>query len=484
MPIFSLPSPYGIGTIGKAAKDFVDFLALSGQTYWQILPTGHTGFGDSPYQPFSSFAGNPYFIDLDILKDSGYLKSSDLVSLKKSGKIDYGNLYETRYPILRKAYKSFHKDAKFSSFCEKNVSWLEDYALFMAIKNEKCGCDVFGWEAPLRHRNPEALEEARKRLYDDIEFYKVLQFWFFQQWAELKTYANKKGVYIIGDIPIYVSRDSSDIWAEPEQFMLDKEGYPQLVAGVPPDAFSDEGQLWGNPLYDWKYMKKTGYEWWCRRIKAATELFDVIRIDHFRGFDEFFAIPKTSNTAKDGRWKKGPGMTLFKAIKEKVGDVRIIAEDLGYLTPSVLKLLKNSGYPGMAVLQFAFSPDGKSKYLPHKIEENSVVYTGTHDNDTIIGWLESADKDVAAFCKAYLRLNTMEGYNWGMIKAALSTKADTAIICMQDLMGLGSEARVNTPSTDGGNWTWRMDEGCANEWLAKIMYDITATYGRLGDSKE
>ncbi len=478
MPIFSLPSPYGIGTLGDAAKGFIDFLKEAGQTYWQILPTGHTGFGDSPYQAFSSFAGNPYFIDLDILKSQGLLKSAELEPFKKQGTIDYAELYETRYPLFRKAFGRFKSSKEYSNFCKENSAWLEDYALFMAIKDKEKGLDVFGWEDALRKRESKAISIAKKTLAEDIEFYKTLQFWFFEQWRELKEYANKNGIYIIGDIPIYVSRDSADIWAEPQQFLLDDEGMLSSVAGVPPDAFSEDGQLWGNPLYNWDYMQKDNFKWWIRRIKAASELFDVVRIDHFRAFDEYFSIPFKAESAKEGAWQKGPGIALFEKIKEALGSVKIIAEDLGVLTDSVEELLKATGYPGMAVLQFAFSLDEESRYLPHNIEKNSVVYTGTHDNNTIEGWFREIDEKTAEFCKKYLRITEKEGYNWGMIKAALASSAETCILCMQDFMGLDSEARINIPATDSGNWTWRIDGGCLNSWLSGIINEVTKTYFR------
>ncbi len=481
MPVFSLPSPYGIGTLGKEALGFIDFLDEAGQSYWQILPIGHTGFGDSPYQAFSAFAGNPYFIDLDILKEQGLLTASELETHKSSGKIDYSELYKTRYPLFMKACSRFVKTQKYESFCRKNAWWLDDYALFMAIKDSKSGCDFYGWEEELRKREEKSIIKIREVLKSQIENYKILQFWFFSQWEEVKKYANQKGISIIGDIPIYVSRDSADVWAEPEQFQLDKNGRLSSVAGVPPDAFSEDGQLWGNPLYDWDYMKKEGFSWWIRRIKAASEFFDVVRIDHFRAFDEYFSIPFEAKSAKEGEWKKGPGIELFEKIKEKLGNVKIIAEDLGILTDSVEELLEKTGYPGMAVLQFAFSPEEESRYLPHNIGKNSVIYTGTHDNNTIEGWFSEEDAETTEFCKKYLRLTPQEGNNWGMIRAAMMSRAETCILSMQDFMGLGSEARINIPSTDSGNWVWRIDGGCLNPWLSGIIREETEKYFRLKD---
>lgn len=480
MPIFSLPSPYGIGTLGKEARGFVDFLKEAGQSYWQILPLGHTGFGDSPYQSFSSFAGNPYFIDLDTLCDLGLLKKSELEPHIASGDIDYAWLYETRYPLFRRAFSRFDcEDAEFREFCRKNEEWLEDYALFMAIKDSESGRCFLDWEPSLRRREKAALEKVKKELKGDILFYKTLQFWFFSQWKDLKTYANRKGIKIIGDLPIYVSADSADVWANPEEFQVGKEGKPKRVAGTPPDAFSETGQLWGNPLYDWDKMKENGYTWWKKRLTASAELFDSVRIDHFRAFDEYYSIPADSDTAAKGKWCKGPGIEFFDALKKETENIDIIAEDLGLLTDSVLKLLEDCGFPGMAVLQFAFSPDSDSRYLPHNIGNNTVVYTGTHDNNTILGWFEQGDREEIEYCKQYLRLNDSEGYNWGMIKAALSTPADTCILCMQDFIGLSSSARINTPSTNEGNWCWRIDGGCLNSWLAGIIYEITNIYRRL-----
>ncbi len=479
MPVFSLPSPYGIGTFGRAAYEFVDFLSAAGQSYWQILPLGPTGFGDSPYQSFSSFAGNPYFIDLDILKEWGYLNRDEYENgdYGSGNRVDYGKLYLNRLPVLVKAAERFKQnpDKDFAEFCKAHEHWLRDYALFMAIKGS--GLSLNELPNPLKKREKEAAREAENCYCEEIQNTKIIQFFFFKQWKKLKEYANKKGVKIIGDIPIYVSSDSADLWANAGQFLLDKDFNPTLVAGCPPDAFSEDGQLWGNPLYDWEKMEKDGFAWWQSRIAHSAILYDVVRIDHFRAFDEYYAIPFGSETAKSGAWQKGPGMALINAIN-KVKGIKIIAEDLGFLTDSVLELLNNSGYPGMAVLQFAFDPKTNSRYLPHNIQKNSVVYTGTHDNDTVNGWINTISPAEFRFCTEYLRLNTSEGYNWGMIKAALSTVADTCILQMQDLLGLGSEGRINTPATDGDNWQWRIGEGCINSWLAGILKEQTEIYRR------
>jgi len=388
-------------------------------------------------------------------------------------KIDYGKLYENRLPMLKLAFEKFSPDADYEKFCSDNSWWLEDYVLFSAIKgihNGKCWSE---WEEGYRIRDEKALSEVKEKYADTLRFYRFIQYEFNLQWTALKKYANKKGIKIIGDLPIYVAYDSADVWADTKQFLL-KDGLPTLVAGCPPDAFSKDGQLWGNPIYDWEYMEKDGYKWWIRRINYVLELYDVVRIDHFRGFESFYAIPYGDKTAKNGKWMKGPDMKLF----EKLGKLPIIAEDLGFITPQVRKLLKNSGFPGMKVLQFAFETREESDYLPHNYEKNCVVYTGTHDNDTIIGWTKTADKADVEMARRYLQVGD-EGFNWAMMRAALMSVADTAILMMPDLLGLGSEARINTPSKLGGNWNWRIGEGCTNDWLAKILYDNTLLYGRI-----
>ena len=484
MPISSLPSPYGIGTMGKQARKFVDFLVKGGQKYWQILPICPTSYGDSPYQSFSSFAGNPYFIDLEYLCKDKLLTKKECESFQWGSNpkyVDYGIMYESRYALLRKAYARFTKKEPldFEKFCENEKQWLDDYALFMALKDANDGQAWSNWDKSLRLREKKAMEEAKEKYSEEIRFYKMLQYLFYQQWNALKAYANEAGIEIIGDVPIYVAGDSADVWANPEQFYLDENLNPIEVAGCPPDAFSDDGQLWGNPLFRWDVMKKDGYTWWTRRIKAMSELYDIIRIDHFRGFDSFYAIPAKDDTAKNGQWKQGPGMDLFCELEKKLGKLPIIVEDLGFLTPSVHKLLKDSGFPGMKVIQFAFDSREESDYLPHTYTNHCVVYTGTHDNDTVMGWMKTAPKASVKYAKEYLNLTKEEGYNWGMMRAAWSSVADMAIVPMQDILGLGSEARINTPSTLGDNWKWRAIPEQIDTKVAKKLYHYMQMYGRV-----
>lgn len=486
MPISSLPSPYGIGTMGKQAKKFVDFLEKAGQKYWQILPICPTSYGDSPYQSFSSFAGNPYFIDLEYLCKDKLLTKKECESFDWGGSekyIDYGIMYISRYKLLKKAYARFVKNIPddYAQFCKTEAEWLDEYALFMALKDANDGVAWFEWDEDLKTRKPEAIEAAKKEYGDDIEFYKMLQYLFFKQWRQLKAYANSKNIEIIGDVPIYVAGDSADVWANPKQFYLDEELNPIEVAGCPPDAFSADGQLWGNPLFRWDVMKKDGYTWWTKRISAMADLYDIIRIDHFRGFDSYYAIPAEDDTAKNGEWKEGPGMDLFKVLEKKLGKLPIIVEDLGFLTPSVIKLLKDSGFPGMKVVQFAFDSREDSDYLPHNYPKNCVVYTGTHDNDTVMGWMKTAPKSAVKFAKEYLNLTKEEGYNWGMMRAAWSSVADMAIVPMQDILGLGSESRINTPSTIGENWKWRATADQIDNSIAKKLRKCMKMYARLNE---
>lgn len=484
LPISSLPSAYGVGTFSKKAFEFVDRLAEAGQSYWQILPLGPTGYGDSPYQSFSTFAGNPYYIDLDALVEEGLLTKGECkacCTVADAEAVDYEHIYFTRFLILRKAYeRSQHKKHKeYIKFVEKNNHWLLDYSLYMAIKNSYGGVSWTEWDEPIKRREPEAINEYSEKYQDEIDFYMFQQYLFAKQWEQLKKYANEKGVDIIGDIPIYVAFDSADTWANPELFLFDEKGVPLAVAGCPPDAFSSTGQLWGNPLYRWDYHKKTGYAWWMRRISYCYELYDVMRIDHFRGFDEYYAIPYGHDTAEFGKWEKGPGYSLLQRMKEIVGDKPVIAEDLGYLTDSVLALVDKSGYPGMKVLQFAFDSREESDYLPHNYIRNCVVYTGTHDNDTTLGWYHSFDKKDQKFAKKYLNIQTEENIQWEFIRAAMSSVADTVIVPIQDYLGLGSEARTNTPSTLGQNWKWRMKDRAFTKKLALTIKDLTKLYGRL-----
>ncbi len=484
MPISSLPSPYGIGTLGAEARKFADFLAAGGQSCWQLLPVGPTSYGDSPYQSFSSFAGNPYFIDLDILAEWGLLEPGEYQFLNwgnDPGQADYELLYKNRFQVLRLAVSRLSRGDKFEMRGTLwGADWLEDYALFMALKDKFGGASWLDWPEELRLREPASLALARKELAAEIDFWKWVQHLFFSQWWSLKEYVNQKNISIIGDLPIYVALDSADVWANPDQFQLDENGRPTEVAGCPPDGFSADGQLWGNPLFDWERMKKDGYAWWLKRIAWQFQICDTLRIDHFRGFDSYYAIPYGDATAKNGRWKPSPGIGFFKAVNKALGKKDIIAEDLGFLTPSVHKLLKDSGYPGMKVLEFAFdSRDTGSDYLPHCYSPHCVVYAGTHDNDTIQGWMASAPKKDVSFAKAYLRLSKREGYHWGMMRSAWASPADLAVMQFQDLLGLGSEARMNTPSTLGNNWKWRALPGTFDEKLSKRLYREMKVYQRL-----
>lgn len=486
LPITSLPSPYGIGTLGRAAFEFIDFLREAGQSYWQILPVGPTGYGDSPYQSFSTFAGNPYFIDLEDLVQEELLSQKDCDKVDFGADpeyVDYEKQYKQRFLLLKKAYRNFVKrngedERDYKAFVKENHYWLDDYALYMAVKNSYGSKSYDEWDDDIRfHRKP-ALSKYRESCSEDFGFYCFLQYYFDKEWALLKTYANQNGIKIIGDIPIYVAMDSADTWANPELFQLDKKGRPTAVAGCPPDVFAVTGQLWGNPLYDWDYHKKTGYEWWIRRIKKCLELFDVVRIDHFRGFESYYAIPYGDPTAEFGTWKPGPGMDLFDALKQNLGKMDVIAEDLGFLTPEVYKLVKKSGFPGMKILQFAFDPEGDSEYLPHNYPHNSFVYTGTHDNDTSIGAFKTMNRREKAFAKEYFGITGAKDINWVFIRHALASQSDTAIIPMQDYLGLGSEARINIPSTLGNNWTWRMLPGSASDELAQKIRNTCFVYAR------
>ena len=477
MPVSSLPSPYGIGSLGAEAYRFVDFLAAAGQRYWQILPIGPTGYGDSPYQSFSAFAANPYFIDLNALEQRGLLTHDEIARFDFGPEapegIDYGALFRTRFAVLELAVRRFDagEDA-FRDFCAANAFWLDDYALFMALKAEN-GMRAFSlWPKDVRARRPAALAAARARLAGQVRFWQVVQYLFYEQWAALKAYANAKGVEFIGDIPIY------DLWADPSLFQVDADGALTEVAGCPPDAFAADGQLWGNPLYNWDVHLKTGCAWWIRRLRHASAVYDVVRIDHFRGFESYYAIPARDKTAVNGVWRKGPGMAFIDVIRRKLPDVRIIAEDLGYLTDDVKALLRASGFPGMKVLQFAFDSREESDYLPHNYTQNSVVYTGTHDNTTTADWELSAPAGDVAFARRYLDVEGGADFTRRFIRAALASVSDTAVIPMPDWLGLGAEARINTPSTLGGNWLWRMDPAALTDALAADILALTKLYGR------
>ena len=477
--ISSLPNPYGIGSYGKNAYEFVDFLYQSEQTYWQILPLGPTSYGDSPYQTFSAFANNPYFIDLDFLVKEGLLQTDEIISNFHSDRyVEYDKLYDERFIVLKKAYHRFNlHDYKFQQFVFEHRKWVDDYALFMALKVYHKGDSWESWNENIRLRNEETMNHFKELLKDDITFYQFLQFKSYEQYQALKTYANEKGIKIIGDMPIYVSYDSSDVWANPEYFYLDSKRMPIEVAGVPPDNFSKDGQLWGNPLYNWEHLKEKNYAWWVQRVKSAAELFDMIRIDHFIGFQNYYAIPFGHKTAVLGQWKKGPGIDLFNVIKHELGDVNIFAEDLGVITDDVRKLLKTTGFPGMKLLQFAFDSREESDYIPHLYERNSIVYTGTHDNETTAQWFSKLPEKDLEYCLTYINHQIGNPVD-SLIKATLACISDTAIIPMQDWLSLGSEARMNIPSTTGTNWKWRMMKSELNDDLIKKMKSFTLVYGR------
>lgn len=461
--IASLPNSFGIGTMGAEAYRFADYLKESGQTLWQILPLSPTSFGDSPYQSFSIYAGNPYLISLETLEREGLLLPEEYkrVNWRESPRyIDYGALYNSFFGVLKKAFARFKQGgaaekSEFKCFVSSN-GWLNDYALFMALKREHGGAPWSEWEQEIRTRSAGAVELAKNRLADEIEFERFLQFEFFRQWFSLKEYVNSLGIEIIGDIPIYTAYDSADVWCSPELFQLDAQLVPEVVAGFPPDGFSPEGQLWGNPIYNWERMKQENFRWWTDRMTFAKKLYDIVRIDHFIGLDRYYAIPFGEKSARYGAWHDGPKYPLFLAIEKATGKGGILAEDLGILTPSAELLLKQTGCPRMKVLQFAFSPDGASEYLPQNYTDtNCAVYTSTHDNDTAAGWAKSADKPTLRFCREYLGIWHSADIPWALIRLAWNSTAEIAITTIQDMCGYASEARINTPSTLGNNWRWR-----------------------------
>ena len=487
MGISSIPSKYGIGCFSKEAYDFVDQLKKAGQQYWQILPLGPTGYGDSPYQSVSTFAGNPYFIDLETLIDKKLLTKEECESCDWGGSesyVDYEKMYLSRYKLLRKAYEraDLKNDPDYAVFLKKEKDWLLDYCLFMAIKNAQNGKCWIDWPEELKDRHSKAVKEAEKELAEEVGFYSFQQYCFTTQWNKLKEYANEKGIQIIGDVPIYVALDSSDAWANPEMLQFDEDYNPKAVAGCPPDAFSATGQLWGNPLYRWDVHKNQGYSWWISRIKTCYELYDMLRIDHFRGFDEYYAIPYGDATAEFGEWEKGPGIELFETLENQMGELPILAEDLGFLTDSVRKLLADSGFPGMKVLQFAFDSREDSDYLPYHYDRNSVVYTGTHDNATTYSFfdeLKKEDKDVALRYMNRSRFTSKKKLTWDLIALAMGSVSDLCIIPAQDYLCLPNSARINTPSTLGGNWKWRMAGGVFDDKLCEKIRKMTKLYGRL-----
>lgn len=481
----SVPSPYGIGTMGQSAREFIDFLKAAGQKYWQILPVGQTSYGDSPYQSFSSFAGNPYFIDLDLLAEEGLLNRAEYENLdweSEADKVDYGRLYELRYPLLRLAAKRFLSGDRtcFEEFCEEQRDWLEDYALFMTIKGMNGGASWLEWREEERKRNLLRMEEIRTTHEDELLFWKVIQFFFYKQWNELREYANRNGICIIGDLPIYVALDSADIWANPQYFQLDEKLMPTQVAGCPPDGFAEGGQLWGNPLFDWTVLEKEAFSWCIKRIGHSCRTYHVLRLDHFRGFESYYAIPYGDPDARGGHWEKGPGGKLFLALKEQLGTQNIIAEDLGFLTEPVREMLKDSGFPGMKVFELGFdSRDGNgSEYLPHNFIQHCVAYAGTHDNDTIQGWFVTASKEDVEYACAYFGIKDRSEGHWDVMRALWSTVADLTIVQAQDLFGLGSESRMNQPSTFGKNWCWRAKPGMFTEALAEKLSDYMKLFAR------
>ncbi len=483
MHLTSLASPYGIGTMGREAREFADFLREAGQTYWQILPVVPTGYGDSPYSSFSTFAGNPYLIDLDLLCASGYLKPEEYRDLswgEDEEAVDFGLLFRQRTDVLRQACERFlaAPPEDFQSFVEEET-WLPDYALFMALKQANGGRPWTSWPEELRRRDPEALTRARRTYEQEVLHQEAMQYLFFRQWGELKKYINSRGLKVIGDLPIYVSADSADVWQNPEQFQMDENLVMTEVAGCPPDPFSATGQLWGNPLYDWEAMRAEGYTWWIRRMQQVLKIYDVVRIDHFRGFAGYYAIPGGEKDARIGRWREGPGYDLFRALEKAIGRQEIIAEDLGYVDDSVRALLAETGFPGMKLIEFAFDSREGGDYFPHNYPKNCVVYTGTHDNEPVNGWFTKVDSADAERAVEYLKLTEEEGYHWGMMRGAWSSVADLAVIQAQDLLGLGSESRMNTPSTSQGNWRWRAKPGVFTPELAEKLLHQMELYQRV-----
>lgn len=486
----SLPGDQGIGTLGSAAVRFLDFLKAAGMSWWQVCPLGPTGYGDSPYQCFSAFAGNPYLIDLHDLAARGLLKPQEIAPLAAGGSavVDFGALYQLKWPLLRRAYDR-HKlgglpardPAGFAAFKAAQASWLEPYAWFRALKDHFGGIAWWDWPEGARSARGMPKPALREKLQDDADAHQFYQYAFFSQWRAIRAEAARRGIAVIGDIPIFVAADSADAWAHPELFELGKDGRPIAVAGVPPDYFSKDGQLWGNPLYRWDVHAADGYSWWKKRLRASFEMYDAVRIDHFRGFDAYWHIPLPAANARKGEWRPGPGLAFFRAVKEAFPDSRIIAEDLGLLTPSVEDLLRDSGLPGMAVLQFAFGGDAKNPYLPHNLRPNGVVYPGTHDNDTTLGWYASAGEAVRDHVRRYLRVTGSEA-GWDFIREAYGASSRIAVVPMQDLLSLGSEARFNSPGKPEGNWRWRLAAGdlerLSSGGAAAYLSQLGVLYGR------
>ena len=481
MHITSLPGEYGVGSMGKNAFDFIDFLYDAGQKCWQILPLTPTGYGDSPYQSCSAFAGNPYLIDFSLLIEQGLLTREQLSAFswgEDEERVDFFLQYQNKLSALRLAFDSFKDWDALDSFCLHNSNWLSDYTLYMALKAENGNMPWYQWPENERTRQPEALYQARTRLNNEIRFYSFVQYLFFSQWENILQYAHQKGIALIGDVPIYVPLDSCDVWAEPELFQLDENLKPTKVAGVPPDAFSQDGQLWGNPLYRWDVLKKDNYRWWIHRLQQAAKLYDVVRLDHFRAFEAYWAVSYGAATAKDGTWEKGPGADFFRVVQKQLPDLQLIAEDLGFLTQEVFALRDEMGLPGMRVLQFAFDSREPSLYLPHTYIENTVCYTGTHDNMTLCQYLQESAPEVLAYAAEYMGLNEKEGFAQGVIRTALSSVSKLCILQMQDFLDLGAEARMNFPGTMGNNWTWRAKKACFTVELARKIRSLTRLYGR------
>lgn len=489
LPIFSLPGKYGIGCLSKEAYRFIDFLEKSNQKYWQILPIDPTSYGDSPYQSFSTFAGNPYFISLEDLIEQGLLTKAECDGIdfgKNPKKVDYEKLYKYRRKLLRKAYErsEIYEKEEFHKFKAENEYWLKDYAVFMAVKDRFGGKSFDQWATDICNRWGYSMEYYQKELYFDIEFYEFVQYEFYRQWFLLKSYANKKGISIIGDIPIYVAYDSADVWAHPELFQLNDDKKLQAVSGCPPDGFSAKGQLWGNPLYQWSYHKSTNYDWWIKRIEKCSQLYDVVRIDHFRGFDEYYSIPADAEDAMNGQWEKGPGMELFEAVRYCLGDIQIIAEDLGYMTDSVRVLVEKSGFPNMKVLEFAFDSreeSGPADYLPYNYNKNCVVYTGTHDNETLKGWLGNIQPEEKQNIQKYIgrEITDEQELVKEIIRMAQASTANTCIIPLQDYLCMANDARINTPSVLGNNWKWRVLSDAFSEELIRNISEYARIYGRI-----
>ncbi len=481
----SLPGKYGIGTLGKEADRFVDFLYAAGQKIWQILPLGPTGYADCPYSSFSTFAGNPYLIDLDILQEEGLLLKSDLPTKDfPTGEVDYGVLWETRFRVLNKAFENYRKNAldqkkaKMREFSQKHAGWLSDFALFMALKKFYGGKPWNEWDKGHRNRENDALNRAREDLRDEIEFQVWMQYEFYRQWQRVHKLANDKGIQIMGDIPFYVSGDSADAWSNTDIFCYDETLKPTRVAGVPPDYFSATGQLWGNPLYNWDKMKENDFKWWLSRIRSQLELVDIIRIDHFRAFAAYWAVPYGEKTAVNGEWIAAPGKELFEIVRRELGDLPIVAEDLGLMTTDVAELRDYFGFPGMKVLQFAFDSDEENDYLPHTYNQNCIVYTGTHDNDTLMGWYKSAKEEDRDLARRYLPICSDEAIHRAFLRAAWASTALFAIVPVQDILGLGSEARMNVPGVAEGNWKWRVKDGDLTTELVVYLRNLSVLYGR------